>query len=127
MYFPGKMMSGAYVSSFLPRKEGVPENELEGVVYATNKDSKFLPWNFDETLGSTYDECTSTIRLHEIDKLNGTPAAEALVGKSVPVNLVVEYNSYPLFSKKFNFFRKSFSLVVLPTNFFVLSQHIVVV
>ena len=34
LYFPGKMMSGAYVSSFLPRKEGVPENELEGVVYA---------------------------------------------------------------------------------------------
>lgn len=34
LYFPGKMMSGAYVSAFLPRKEGVPENELEGVVYA---------------------------------------------------------------------------------------------
>ena len=53
-----------------------------------------MPWNFDETLGSTNDECTSTICLHEIDKLNGTPAAQALVGKSVPVNLVVEYNSY---------------------------------
>ena len=65
-----------------------------GATADTNKDSKFLPWNFDETLGSTYDECTSTIRLHEIDKLNGTPAAQALVGKSVPVNLVVEYNSY---------------------------------
>ena len=34
LYFPGQMMSGAYVSSFLPRKEGVPKNELEGVVYA---------------------------------------------------------------------------------------------
>ena len=34
LYFPGKMMSGAYVSQFLERKEGVPENELEGVVYA---------------------------------------------------------------------------------------------
>ena len=34
MYFPNKMMSGAYVSYFLPRKNGVPENELEGVVYA---------------------------------------------------------------------------------------------
>ena len=65
-----------------------------GATAETNKDSKFLPWNFDETLGSTNDECTSTIRLHEIDKLNGTPAAQALVGKSVPVNLVVEYNSY---------------------------------
>ena len=34
VYFPGKMMSGAYVSRFLERKAGVPENELEGVVYA---------------------------------------------------------------------------------------------
>lgn len=34
LYFPGQMMSGAYVSHFLERKDGVPENELEGVVYA---------------------------------------------------------------------------------------------
>ena len=34
MYFPDKMMSGAYASYFLPRKGSVPENELEGVVYA---------------------------------------------------------------------------------------------
>lgn len=34
LYFPSKMMSGAYVSYFLERKEGVPENELEGVVHA---------------------------------------------------------------------------------------------
>ena len=34
MYFPNKTMSGAYVSHFLPRKNGVPENELEGIVYA---------------------------------------------------------------------------------------------
>lgn len=34
MHFPDKMMSGAYASYFLPRKDSVPENELEGVVYA---------------------------------------------------------------------------------------------
>ena len=34
LYFPSKMMSGAYVSYFLERKAGVPENELEGVVHA---------------------------------------------------------------------------------------------
>ena len=34
LYFPGQMMSGAYVSYFLERKDGVSENELEGVVYA---------------------------------------------------------------------------------------------
>ena len=32
--FPGKRMFGAYVSYLLERKAGVPENELEGVVYA---------------------------------------------------------------------------------------------
>ncbi len=34
MYFPGKMMSGVYQQYFLERKDGVPENELEGVIYA---------------------------------------------------------------------------------------------
>ena len=34
LYFPSKMMSGAYVSYFLERKTGVPKNELEGVVHA---------------------------------------------------------------------------------------------
>ena len=32
--FPGKRMFGAYVSYLLERKEGAPENELEGVVHA---------------------------------------------------------------------------------------------
>lgn len=59
------------------------------------ENQKNLPWNFNETLGSTTDEATSVIRLSETaDKLNGTPAAKALVGKKVPVRLVVEYNSY---------------------------------
>ena len=34
LYFPSKMMSGAYVSYFLERKAGVPKNELEGIVHA---------------------------------------------------------------------------------------------
>ena len=34
IYFPGKMMSGAYQQYFLERKDGVPTNELEGVIYA---------------------------------------------------------------------------------------------
>lgn len=34
MFWPGKMMSGAYQHYFLKRKDGVPENELEGVIYA---------------------------------------------------------------------------------------------
>ncbi len=34
LYFPGQMMSGAYVPYFLERRDGVPENELEGVVLA---------------------------------------------------------------------------------------------
>ena len=34
LYFPGQMMTGVYMPYFLERKEGVPENELQGVVYA---------------------------------------------------------------------------------------------
>lgn len=34
LYFPDKMMSGAYQQHFLPRKGDMPENELEGVIYA---------------------------------------------------------------------------------------------
>lgn len=34
MYFPGSAMSGAYQQYFIDRREGVPENELEGVIYA---------------------------------------------------------------------------------------------
>ena len=56
--------------------------------------TQYLPWDFNEILGSGTDECESHVRLHELDKLNGTPAAQALVGKSVPVNLVVEYNEF---------------------------------
>ena len=41
LYFPEKMMSGAYQQYFLPRKAGVPENELEGVIYAD--------WQSDDT------------------------------------------------------------------------------
>ena len=49
LYFPDKMMSGAYVSYFLPRKVGVPENELEGVIYAdwqTDTNAKDLAMTF---------------------------------------------------------------------------------
>ena len=42
LYFPGKMMSGAYVSQFLERKEGIPENELEGVVYANWQEKRWF-------------------------------------------------------------------------------------
>ena len=34
MAFPGKKMSGAYQQYFLARKEGVPENELDGAICA---------------------------------------------------------------------------------------------
>lgn len=56
--------------------------------------TQYLPWDFNEPLGSGNEECESKIRLHELNELNGTPAAQALVGKSVPVNLVVEYNEF---------------------------------
>ncbi|MEO4797749.1 hypothetical protein ABHZ39_19580 [Bacteroides uniformis] len=58
------------------------------------ENQKNLPWNYNETLMTGNNECSSVIRLHETDELNGTPAALKLVGKEVPVKLVVAYNEY---------------------------------
>ena len=67
-------------------------NNFMGATETENK--KNLPWDLDETLGTGKDECKAIIRLHEKDDLNGTSAANALVGKKVPVKLVVAYNDY---------------------------------
>lgn len=69
-------------------------NNNMGAAAATNANASYFPWNYNETLGTGTDECTSMIRLHEKDVKHGTPAANVLVGKSVPVNLVVAYNDY---------------------------------
>ena len=67
-------------------------NNLMGADATENK--KNLPWNYNEKLGNSVNECSSIIRLHEKDDLNGTDAAIKLVNQKVPVNLVVAYNSY---------------------------------
>ncbi len=67
-------------------------NNFMGAEEAQNK--KNLPWDLDEPLGTGKKECKAIIRLHERDELNGTSAAIALVGKKVPVKLVVAYNKY---------------------------------
>ena len=69
-------------------------NNNLGAVAATNKLTTNLPWNFNEDLGSTSDECHAVVRLHETDTKSGTPAAKALVGKAVPVKLIVKYNDF---------------------------------
>lgn len=67
-------------------------NNFMGATATQNK--KNLPWDLDEILGTGDDECKAIIRLHEKDDWNGTSAANALVGKKVPVKLVVAYNDY---------------------------------
>ena len=67
-------------------------NNLMGADATENK--KNLPWNYDETLGNNVNECSSIIRLHEKDNWNGTDAALKLIGKEVPVQLVVAYNDF---------------------------------
>ena len=78
------------------QKEGIAAsiNNFIGASDLTNADDEDYAWEYGETLGSGKDECISIIRLHELDTKNGTEAAKALVGKKVPVNLVVEYNEY---------------------------------
>ncbi len=58
------------------------------------ENQKNLPWDYKEYLRNNEDKCSAIIRLHEKDALNGTEAAKELVGKAVPVNLVVAYNIY---------------------------------
>ena len=78
------------------QKEGVAASitTFMGVDEATNTDKKDYAWEYAETLGTGNNECISVIRLHELDAKNATEAAKALVGKKVPVNLIVEYNEY---------------------------------
>lgn len=49
LLFPDKTMSGAYQQYFISRREGVPENELEGVIYAD-----WQPENGAERLALTF-------------------------------------------------------------------------
>ena len=67
-------------------------NNFMGATATSNQD--YLEWDYNEILGSGVDECKAIIRLHEKDELNGTDAANALVGKKVPVKLLVAYNDY---------------------------------
>lgn len=67
-------------------------NNFMGATAAENL--KNLPWDYNEKLGSSVDECSAIIRLHESDARNATPAATELIGRDVPVKLVVEYNSH---------------------------------
>ena len=76
-------------------------NNFMGATAETNKNKKTtLEWNYDETLGAGEDQIQSVIRLHETDEENGTPAAIGLIGKNVPVKLLVAYNKYNVFSEQ---------------------------
>lgn len=62
---------------------------------ATENYNKNLPYDeFNEQLQSGNNEASAIIRLHELNEKNGTEPAKGLIGKKVPVNLVVEYNRY---------------------------------
>ena len=59
------------------------------------ENQKNLPWDYNEALGGLdQDQCSAIIRLHEKDALNGTDAAKELIGRAVPVKLLVKYNDY---------------------------------
>lgn len=66
-----------------------------------------LSWNYSEILGvggylnsGNAGVAHAHIRLHETNKLNGTPAAIELIGKNVPVNLEVAYNQYNVIAEQ---------------------------
>jgi len=61
-----------------------------------DRDPSLYEDNENPELGSipVADAASAVIRLHETDLQNGTPAAKKLIGKNVPVNLVVAYNAF---------------------------------
>ena len=67
-------------------------NNFMGATAEQNKQN--LPWDLNETLGNATNDCRAIIRLHEKDDKNGTDAAIALIGKEVPVKLMVAYNEW---------------------------------
>lgn len=69
-------------------------NNAFGATALENYNKNLAYDQYNEVLQSGVNEAKGVIRLHETDKSNGTPAAQALIGKKVPVNLVVEYNMY---------------------------------
>ena len=58
------------------------------------ENEKNLPWDYSEPLDIDKDQCSAIIRLHETDQYNGTTAAKELIGRAVPVKLLVKYNDY---------------------------------
>lgn len=58
------------------------------------ENAKNLPYDENEPLGSMANQATAMLRLHEMNDHNGTDAAKKLIGKKVPVNLLVIYNKY---------------------------------
>jgi|GEM_PF-114052 len=67
-----------------------------GATAAENQrtDAKNMPWAINEPLGTQSNIASAQIWLSEIDESNGSTAASNLVGKKVPVQIVVEYNEY---------------------------------
>ncbi|KGL48067.1 hypothetical protein HQ34_07490 [Porphyromonas cangingivalis] len=71
-----------------------------GVTAASNKSTELsYPWSFDESIGRDEDKAIAIIALHELDDQKGTDPARELVGKKVPVNMMVKYNDYNVVSE----------------------------
>lgn len=70
LLFPDKPMSGAYQQYFLLRKDGVPENELEGVIYADwqpSNSTEFLTLTFsDWQEKQPYDDVIADVNIVEM-------------------------------------------------------------
>lgn len=78
LLFPDKPMSGAYQQYFLSRKAGVPENELEGAIYADwqpSNSTEFLTLTFsDWQEKQPYDDVIADVNIVEIVPNSGENA-----------------------------------------------------
>ncbi len=65
-----------------------------GATAAENNKQENLPYKYNEKLGTGVNEAVSQLWLSEINEKDGSTAATKLIGKKVPMQLVVEYNAW---------------------------------
>ncbi len=65
-----------------------------GATAVENVNTTNLPWTYNETLGTGVNQASAQLWLSEINDSDGSTAASNLIGKKVPIQLVVEYNQY---------------------------------
>lgn len=88
--------SFAHLSGFVTDRDGTQLFSTVGHAETQNYATTTTVKEYASSISNVFtaNNASALIKLHEIDAENATPAAKRLVGKDVPVKLVVTYNEY---------------------------------